>query len=78
MEALRQELNLEITFNLKDTYLAVAKEQNLISLRNLALFLGERDQNTDSLEKCVRWNNHNNSLKYNQSDLVCPLVNFQP
>jgi hypothetical protein len=62
-EEIRLELNHEIMFNLRDTYLTVARHQNALSLPHLAAFLGIADSNP-SLEKMVMWNNHGNSLKY--------------
>ncbi len=78
MESLRQELNLQIAFNLKDTYLAIAKDQTSISMKNLRFFLGIEEEMTSSLERCVKWNSHNNSLKYLVFHLVYLLPNFLP
>jgi len=50
-------------FNLRDTYLAVAHNQTFISLKKLTQFLSAKDMDQSIIEKMIRWNNHNSSLK---------------
>jgi hypothetical protein len=63
MEILRQDLNHEIMFNLKDTYIALAGDQNTLAFKQLATFLDLSEGSLPGLARCVKWNNHSNSLK---------------
>jgi hypothetical protein len=62
MEEVRLDLNHEIMFNLRDTYISIANHQTAITSRHLADFLGVHEGNA-SLYKFVQWNNHCSSLK---------------
>lgn len=79
MEKLRQEVNHEIMFNLKDTFLAVGRHQAVVGLGALGQFLGEGvGEESRSLQKLVKWNNHNSSLKYPLPHAVSPSRSSQP
>jgi hypothetical protein len=77
MEKLRQEVNHEIMFNLKDTFLVVGRHQGVVGLEALGQFLGAGEESR-SLQKLVKWNNHNSSLKYPPPHTVFPSLSSQP